>query len=101
MRRAAAGAWHVAAGFWFLLRHPALWPLAALPITLAAICLAVGVLTAAYSFRWVESVFLPGPDRLPPLGALLLTLALGLGMLGAGAVMGLAVALLLASPVLE
>jgi uncharacterized protein involved in cysteine biosynthesis len=101
VRRAAAGAWHVAAGFWFLLRHPTLWPLAILPTLLAVVCLVGGILAAAYSFQWVGSVFLPGPDRLPSFVTLLLTLALGVGMLGAGAVMGLAVALLLAAPVLE
>ena len=28
LRRAAAGAWEVPAGFWFLARNPRLWPLA-------------------------------------------------------------------------
>src|SRR3982750_4389999 len=34
-RRLAAGAWHVLAGFGFLLRRPRLWPLALLPAILA------------------------------------------------------------------
>jgi CysZ protein len=100
-RRAAAGAWHVPAGFWFLLLNPALWPLAALPMLLTVFCLVGGVLGAAYSFRWIEALILPEPDRLPAVLTLLLTLALGVGTLVAGAVLGLAVALLLAAPVLE
>ena len=32
--RAAAGAWHVPAGFGFILRRPGLWPFAALPAAL-------------------------------------------------------------------
>ena len=34
-RRLAAGAWHVLAGFAFLARRPALWPLALLPAAIA------------------------------------------------------------------
>jgi CysZ protein len=101
LRRAAAGAWHVPAGFWFLLRNPSLWPLAALPTFLAVVFLVGGVFGAAYSFRWVEGWFLPGPERLPAFLTLILTLALGLGTLAAGALMGLALALLLSAPVLE
>ena len=101
LRRAAAGAWHVAAGFWFLLRNPSLWPLAALPTLLSVFFLVGGVLAAAYSFRWVEAWFLPGPDRLPAFINLILTLALGVGTLIAGALIGLALALLLSAPVLE
>ena len=101
LRRAAAGAWHVAAGFWFLLRNPSLWPLAALPTVLSGFFLVGGVLAAAYSFRWVEAWFLPEPDRLPAFITLILTLALGVGTLIAGALVGLALALLLSAPVLE
>jgi CysZ protein len=100
-RRAAAGAWHLPAGFWFLLRNPSLWPLAVLPTALAVILTAAGVFVAAYSLRWVGSLVLPEPDRLPPVLALFLTLALWMGTLGAGALIGLALALFLASPVLE
>src|SRR5262245_24541167 len=46
MRRAGAGAWHVAAGFAFLLRRPSLWPLAVLPTLLMVVCLASGALFA-------------------------------------------------------
>jgi CysZ protein len=101
LRRAAAGAWHIAAGFWFLLRNPSLWPLAALPTALAVVFLVGGALAAAYSFRWVAGWVLPGADRVPAFLNLVLTLALGLGTLVAGALIGLAVALLLSAPILE
>ncbi|HEX6739351.1 MAG TPA: EI24 domain-containing protein [Vicinamibacteria bacterium] len=101
LRRAAGGAWHVAAGFWFLLRNPSLWPLAVLPTFLALVFLVGGAFGAAYSFRWVEGWVLPGPERLPAFITLILTLALGVGTLVAGALLGLALALLLSAPVLE
>jgi CysZ protein len=101
LRRAAAGAWHVAAGFWFLLRNPSLWPLAVLPTLLAVVFLVAGVFAAAYSFRWVAGWVLPGPDRVPAFLNLVLTLALGLGTLVGGALLGLALALLISAPVLE
>lgn len=100
-RRAAAGAWHVPAGFWFLLRNPSLWPLAALPTALAVLLTGTGVFVAAYSLRWVGSLVLPEADRLPAVLALFLTLALWTGTLGSGALIGLALALFLAAPVLE
>jgi CysZ protein len=49
----------------------------------------------------VGAWFLPGPERLPTFVNLILTLALGVGTLIAGALIGLALALLLAAPVLE
>ena len=41
-RRAAAGAWHVPAGFALLARAPRLWPLALLPAFLAVFCIVAG-----------------------------------------------------------
>jgi CysZ protein len=100
MRRAAAGAWHVAAGFGFLLRRPSLWPLAVLPVVLMVVCLVAGALFAVYSVGWVEGALLPDDSRLSTVGVFL-TMTVYVGTILAGLVLGLAVALLLSAPVLE
>src|SRR5258705_3234014 len=53
-RRLGAGAWHVIAGFGFLLRRPRLWHLALLPPILTLACLTAGLLAALYSMHPVE-----------------------------------------------
>lgn len=100
LRRGAAGAWHVLAGFAFLVRRPALWPWAALPILLTAVCLAAGVLAAVYSVQWLENLLVPA-GKVSDIVGFLITLAIYIGTTLAGLVLGLAVALLLAAPVLE
>ena len=100
IRRAGAGAWHVAAGFAFLLRRPSLWPLALLPTILMVVCLTGGALLAIYSVTWVEGALLPADSRLSTVGVFL-TMTVYVGTILAGLVLGLAVALLLAAPVLE
>lgn len=100
LRRAGAGAWHVLAGFGFLIRRPSLWPLAALPALIAVVCLAAGVMLAWYSVGWIEDALLPAQDRLSPI-SFLLTITMYIGTLAAGLVLGLAVALLLSAPALE
>lgn len=100
-RRAAAGAWHVIAGFAFLIRRPGLWPLAALPAILAVACVIGGATLGWYSFQWVSERFLPSGGRGSGMITQLLTLAVSFGALAAGALAGLAVALLLAAPILE
>jgi CysZ protein len=100
LRRAGAGAWHVLAGFGFLMRRPSLWPLAALPALIAVVCLIGGVLLAVYSVDWIESRVLPAQNRLTTL-SFLLTITMYVGTLVAGLVLGLAVALLLSAPALE
>ncbi len=100
LRRTAAGAWHVLAGFGFLIRRPALWPLAVLPALLAAVCLAGGLLLAVYSVGWMEGRFLPSHGRLSVM-SFLLTITMYIGTIAAGLVLGLAVALLLSAPALE
>ena len=57
------GAWHVPAGFAFLVRHPALWPLASLPTLLAAVGLALGALAAFYTLPGVESALVPRREQ--------------------------------------
>jgi uncharacterized protein involved in cysteine biosynthesis len=102
LRRAGAGAWHVFSGFWFLLRHPDLWPLAALPTLLAGVCVLAGlVLGGTYGIRWLEAALLPQPGRLSAGVTVLLLSALWVAALGAGVVLGLAIALLLTAPILE
>lgn len=101
LRRGGAGAWHVFSGFWFLLRHPALWPLAALPTALAAVCVVGGLFVGAYSMRWLEGTFMPPSGRISAGLSLVLYLALWVAATGAGVVLGLAVALLMTAPILE
>ena len=101
LRRAGAGAWHAFSGLWFLIRHPDLWPLAALPALLAAIGILGGLMLGAYSMRFLETAVLPAPCRLPAVLGFLLLLALWVGTLGSGMMLGLGLALLLAAPVLE
>lgn len=101
LRRAAAGAWHVPAGFAFLLRHPRLWPLAALPalvaILLAAAFAVLGLLLAPR----VEAAVLPEPGVYPEWIALPASVLLWIATVGASAFLGLGIALALASPLLE
>ncbi|HET8646903.1 MAG TPA: EI24 domain-containing protein [Vicinamibacteria bacterium] len=101
LRRAGAGAWHMFSGFWFLFRRPQLWPLAALPTVLAAVCVTGGLLLGAYSMRWLEGAVLPAPGRISAGLSVLLYLALWVGTLAAGVILGLAVTLLLTAPILE
>jgi len=101
VRRAAAGAWHMPSGFVFLLRHPSLWPLAALPALLALVLLAVGAVAGVYLIPRVESTFAPKPGAWPEWIELPVSLLLWTATIGAGAFLGLGVALLLAAPLLD
>ena len=100
-RRAAAGAWHVPAGFVFLARTPRLWPLAILPAVLAVVCVVGGLFLGAYTIPFLEKVLVPGEGKIADRLGFLLTLALWVGTVIAGVVLGLAVALLLSAPILE
>lgn len=101
LRRLAAGAWHVPAGFVFLFRNPPLWPLALLPIALAVVCLLGGAILGVFAVPYLEAVLLPNRSRLPEWLGLLTTLALWTGTPCAGMAVGLAVALFLAAPALD
>jgi CysZ protein len=100
IRRTGAGAWHVLAGFGFLIRRPRLWPLALLPAFIAIVCLAGGLLLAVYSVGWLEAYFPATHGKLSVL-SFLLTITMYVGTIAAGLVLGLAVALLLSAPALE
>lgn len=101
LRRAGAGAWHVFAGLWFLFRRPPLWPLAALPSLLALLFISGGFLLGLFSIPWLERALLPAQGKVSAGLAVVLMLALWIGAIGAGVVMGLAVALLITAPLLE
>jgi uncharacterized protein involved in cysteine biosynthesis len=101
VRRAFAGAWHVPAGFGFLLRRPGLWPLAALPALLAMLLMVVGAIGGVYLAPGVESALAPAPDRVPEWIELPVSLLLWTAAVGSGVFLGLALAFLLASPLLE
>ncbi len=100
LRRAAAGAWHVLSGFWFLLRNPSLWPLAALPAIAAVVCLIGGVFAAYYAIPYLEKTLIPH-GKVPDGVGFVMVLLLAVGTFGAGLVLGLALALLLSAPLLE
>jgi CysZ protein len=100
-RRAAAGAWHVPAGFVFLARSPGLWPLAILPAVLAVACILGGFFLGLFAIPLLEKTLVPGEGKIAERLGFLLTLALWIGTLIAGMILGLAVALLLSSPILE
>jgi CysZ protein len=101
LRRAAAGAWEVPAGFVFLLRNPRLWLLAALPALVAVL------LTSSFAFLGlllvprVDTALGPAPGSLPEWLALPISLLFGLATVAAGAFLGLGIALALAAPLLD
>ena len=101
LRRVAAGAWHVPAGFAFLLRHPPLWPLAVLPAVLTAALLFAGLVLSWYFVPRIEDALAPSPARVGDFLALTASVALGLMTLATGAMLGFALGLVLAGPVLD
>jgi len=99
--RLAAGALRVPAGFLFLLRTPALWPLFALPAFLALVFLVAGVILGLFLGPWVEARLGPAPETAAPWlmgGAALL---LRLATVGVSMALGFGLALALTAPVLE
>jgi CysZ protein len=101
LRRAAAGAFHVPAGFAFLLGQPRLWPLAALPCLLAMALFLLGALAGVLVAPRLEATLMPEPGQLPEWIALPATVLLWIATIGAGAFLGLGMALALAAPFLE
>jgi uncharacterized protein involved in cysteine biosynthesis len=99
--RAAAGAWHVPAGFAFLLRRPRLWPLAALPSLATLFLVAGGGLLGLVVAQRADPQLVPGPGQVPePFGFVMAGL-FWVAAVGAGAFLGLGLALLAAAPLLE
>jgi uncharacterized protein involved in cysteine biosynthesis len=101
LRRLAAGAWHVPAGFAFLFRNPRLLPLAILPVVLVMVFLIGGLVVGAFVGASVEAHLAPAPGHAPPWIALMASLLLWTAALGAGMVLGVGLALVLAAPVLD
>jgi CysZ protein len=101
VRRAAAGAWHVPAGFGVLLRSPRLWLLALLPVILAALLLVLGAVLGYFLIPQVEARFAPTPGERPVWVELPASLLLWTAVVGSGVFLGLGVALLLTAPILD
>lgn len=101
LRRAAAGLWHVPAGFVYLLRNPGLWPLAALPAALAVFLLVLGAVLGLFLGPHVEATLGPSPGRYPVWVELPVGLLLWTATIGAGVFLGLGLALMLAAPILD
>lgn len=101
LRRAAGGAWHVPGAFAFLLRRPRLLPLASAPALLAVVCVGGGLAAGAYAGPSIEAALTPAPGRVPEALAVVLALSVWIATLTAFLALGLALALLLAAPVLE
>ena len=99
--RAAAGAWHVPAGFGFLLRRPGLWPFAVLPVLLAIVLISAGVVAGFFLIPWVVARFAPAPLSVPVWVEMSASFLLATVTVGSGAFLGLATALALTSPVLD
>lgn len=100
LRRALAGAWHVPAGFGFLLKRPRLLALAALPIALVSALLVAGLIAGLFAVPVVDTL-IAQQERSPGLLARLFAAALFLGLPFAGMLSGFAFALALAAPILE
>jgi CysZ protein len=101
MRRAAAGAWEVPAGFWFLARNPRLWPLAALPTILAVLLAGTGAFAGLVLVPRIDASLGPSPGSLPEWLALPMSVLLGIATIGAFAFLGLGLAFALAAPLLD
>ncbi len=88
------------AGIALLLRTPRLWPLAALPLALAAALLLGGLLGGLFAVPFADELVASQRDQRGLLG-LLFAVALWVGLPIAGLLLGLGLALLLAAPILE
>jgi CysZ protein len=99
--RAAAGAWHVPAGFGFLLRRPGLWPFAVLPVLLAIALVGAGSLAGFFLVPWVVDRFAPAPLSVPAWVEVSINVLVFVVTVGSGAFLGLGLALALTSPALD
>jgi CysZ protein len=99
--RAAAGAWHVPAGFGFLLSRPGLWPFALLPIVIAIVLVFTGLVLAVFVGARIEAQLAPAPGSVPVWVELPVSLLLWTAILGSGVFLGLGLALALTPPSLD
>jgi uncharacterized protein involved in cysteine biosynthesis len=70
-------------------------------VVLAVVCIVAGFFLGMFSIPWLEQSLLPERGKVTAGVGIVLYLALMVGTLGAGVIAGLAVAMLLAAPVLE
>jgi CysZ protein len=91
----------VPGAFGFLVRRPRLVPLAAGPALLAAACVGGGLAVGAYAGPTIEAALTPAAGRVPEAVGVLLALTVWIATLTAFLALGLALALLLAAPVLD
>ena len=97
-RRALSGAFWLPRGVLFLIAHPSLLPLVVLPAVTAGVLLTAGIAIGFSLAPLAEAQWAPdGPRWLSLLSGFLITVA----TLTAGVVLGLGVALLLVSPILD
>jgi uncharacterized protein involved in cysteine biosynthesis len=101
LRRTAAGAFFVLAGFALLLRRPRLWPYAVLPALLAVTLTVAGFVLGLFAIPSVEGAVAARLDDVQPWLRISALLAVWLACLGSGLLLGLALAVLLTAPVLE
>jgi CysZ protein len=101
VRRLAAGAWHVPAGFAIILGNPRLWPLAVLPVAFAVVLMFLGGVLGVFLIPWADARFAPPAGARPVWVELPTSLLLWTAMVGAGVFLGLGLALLLSTPALE
>jgi uncharacterized protein involved in cysteine biosynthesis len=99
LRRLATGARYVPTGLFFLVRHPRLWPLAALPSILVAVCLVLGLAGGAAIANDAAARVIP-PELSGWFAAALRSLV-ALGVVMSTLLVGIALALLLTAPILD
>jgi uncharacterized protein involved in cysteine biosynthesis len=100
LRRFAAGAFHVPAAFVFLIRRPRLLAQALLPALVAVLLMGGGLMAGAFVLPWVGEFVAPQRSD-TGVGGLLFTAALYVGLPVTGLLLGLALALVLAGPLLD
>ena len=101
IRRVAAGAFYVPAGFFLVLRRPRLWPYALLPAFLSVALMAGGFVLGLFALPGLEALFAPRLEAAQTWFRVSALVAVWLTCLGSGLLLGLALALLLTAPVLE
>jgi CysZ protein len=101
LRRAAAGAFFVPAGLFLILRRPRLWPYALLPSLLSVALMAGGFVLGLFAIPGLEALFAPRLEAAQTWFRVAALVAIWITCLGSGLLLGLALALLIAAPVLE
>jgi CysZ protein len=91
----------VPAGFFFLMRRPRLWPLAALPSILVALFLAGGLVGGAYLAHLLTGPLDPSEGPASGFVHALVRTLLAFAIMASGMIMGIALALLVCAPVLD